>query len=114
MRILRAILLFLRHTSWLPARAWTPADARALASFLASSTGRKLLRLLRGEIGAANERAAMKAAAFDCGWACGYRGLYAWFESLSAREPEEPLPAQAEHELDHPPASSPFPPFSPV
>ena len=96
MRILRAILLFLRHTSWLPAPAWTSADARALATFLATSTGRKLLRLLRSEIGAANERAAMKAAAFDCGWACGYRGLLAWFEALSTAAAAEEEPSAPE------------------
>lgn len=90
MRLLRALLLFLRRASWSPATEWTSADARALATFLGTPAGAKLQAILRNEITAANERAAMKAAPFDCGWACGYRGLFAWFQSLSV--PAETVP----------------------
>lgn len=102
MRLLRALLLFVRHTSWSPAPEWTAADARSLATFLATSSGAKLQAILRNEITAANERAAMQAAPFACGWACGYRGLFAWFQSLSvpAEAPAEPDPEIAA-ELEH-------------
>jgi hypothetical protein len=94
MRLLLALSLFLRRASWSPAPEWTAADARALATFLATPAGAKLQTILRNEITAANERAAMKAAPFECGWACGYRGLFAWFQSLSqpADSPAEPDP----------------------
>jgi hypothetical protein len=102
MRLLHALILFLRRASWSPAAEWTAADARALATFLGTPSGAKLQTILRNEITAANERAAMKAAPFECGWACGYRGLFAWFQSLSlpAEMPAEPDPALAA-ELEH-------------
>lgn len=84
MRLLRSLALFLRRVPWQSVPEWTAADARALATFLATPAGEKLQEILRQEISAANERAAMKAAPFECGWACGYRGLFAWFQSLSA------------------------------
>src|SRR3954469_17721618 len=93
MRLLRALVLFLRRASWSPTPEWSAADARALATFLATPAGAKLQEILRQEIAAANERAAMKAAPFECGWACGYRGLFAWFQSLS-------LPAETADEPD--------------
>jgi hypothetical protein len=101
MRLLRALILFLRHASWSRAAEWTAADARALATFLGTPAGAKLQTILRNEITAANERAAMKAEPFECGWACGYRGLFAWFQSLSvpAETPAEPDPELAE--LEH-------------
>ena len=98
MRLLRALLLFLRRASWAPAPEWTAADARALATFLGTPAGTKLQAILRNEITAANERAAMKAMPFECGWACGYRGLFAWFQSLSV--PVE-TPDAPDSELDH-------------
>lgn len=85
----RAIAVFVRRANWTQPPEWTEADARALGSFLGSATGAKLQKILRSEIASANERAAMsKGAPFECGWACGYRGLHAWFESLSARPAE--------------------------
>jgi hypothetical protein len=94
-RFLRAILTFASRSRWSAPPEWTDTDSRALAAFLTSSSGAKLRAILHSEIAAANERAAMsKGAAFDCGWACGYRGLFAWFESLSAPAPTpeaEPL-----------------------
>ena len=95
MKLLRALLLFLRRASWTPAPDWTAADARALAGFLATPSGAKLQAFLRNEIASANERAAMKALPFDCGWACGYRGLFAWFQSLSIPADAEPEPEMA-------------------
>lgn len=65
MKLLRALLLFLRRASWVPAPEWTAADARALASFLTTPAGVKLQAFLRNEIASANERAAMKALPFD-------------------------------------------------
>ena len=98
MRTLRALLLFLRRVNWTPAPEWTAADARALATFLHTPAGAKLQSILHQEIAAANERAAMKAAPFECGWACGYRGLFAWFQSLSVPvEPPEGPDADLEH-----------------
>ena len=83
-RLGRALLIFLQHTRWQPAPEWEEVDARALQQFLATSTGRKLVATMTTEVAAANERAAMsRGGAFECGWACGYRGLLAWFEALS-------------------------------
>jgi hypothetical protein len=96
LRFLRAFLTFAARSRWSAPPEWTEADARALATFLGSSSGAKLRAILHSEIATANERAAMSGGAtpaktaFDCGWACGYRGLYAWFESLSARPAAEP------------------------
>ena len=84
-RFIRALALFTARTRWSAPPEWSDADARALATFLGSAPGQKLRAILHSEIASANEGAAMsKGAAFECGWACGYRGLYAWFESLSA------------------------------
>ena len=79
------MLLFARRSEFVPRPEWTKADAEALRAFLTTGTGQRLQATMISEIGAANERAAMKAAAFECGWACGYRALYAWFEALSAK-----------------------------
>ena len=84
MRIFCALVTFLQRTTWSPAPEWSEADARALATFLRSPAGAKLQVFLRNEVASANERAAMKATPFDCGWACGYRGLLAWFEALGS------------------------------
>lgn len=102
MRRWRAFRLFLRQALWAPAPEWEAADAQALAAFLSTGTGIRLQRFLRNEIASAHERAAMKATAFDCGWACGYRGLLAWFESLSV-PPFESEEAESEsgEELQH-------------
>jgi hypothetical protein len=89
MRFVRALSHFLRRASWRPPADWTDADSRALAAFLQTESGARLQRFLCNEICAANERAAMKATPFDCGWACGYRGLYAWFQSLSDIQPRD-------------------------
>ncbi len=98
-RFLRALLVFARRSTWTAPPEWTEADARALATFLATLAGAKLRGILHSEIGSANERAAMsEGAAFECGWACGYRGLHAWFESLAASGFDEP--ASAVDELD--------------
>ena len=102
MRLLRALALFLRHASWSPTPEWTAADARVLATFLGTPAGARLQLILHNEITAANERAAMKAAPFECGWACGYRGLFAWFQSLSqpvetSAEPDPEVAADLEH-----------------
>ena len=89
-RLLRALAIFTRHVRWSAPPDWSEADGRALAGFLASPAGAKLREILRSEIASANERAAMsKGAAFECGWACGYRGLYAWFESLAQVMPPQ-------------------------
>jgi hypothetical protein len=99
-RFLQSLAMFLRRTSWTAPPDWNEAEARALASFLGSPAGAKLRVILQSEIASANERAAMsKGAAFECGWACGYRGLYAWFESLSA--PSAPEPDSADHDLEN-------------
>jgi hypothetical protein len=93
-RFFRALLTFASRTRWSTPPEWTEADSRSLATFLSSPSGAKLSAILHSEIAAANERAAMSGGAtpnrtaFDCGWACGYRGLYAWFESLSAPAPQ--------------------------
>src|SRR5690242_19658337 len=84
MGLLRTLLLFSRRLPQPPRPEWTPADADLLHRFLQSHTGAKLRHTLISEISAATDRAAMKATPFECGWACGYRGLYAWFEALSA------------------------------
>lgn len=90
MRLLRALLIFLRAAPLVSPPAWNAGDAKVLEGFLASQTGRKLLAIMRSEIAAANERAAMgRGDAFLCGWACGYKGSLAWFESLSAAAPAE-------------------------
>jgi hypothetical protein len=91
-RLERAFKLFYRRTAPTPAPEWTEEEARHLAWFLQTATGRKLQAILTNEIAAANERAAMsKGSAFECGWACGYRGLIAWFQALAA--------ASADHEM---------------
>lgn len=103
-RFLRALSIFAARSRWSAPPEWAEADARALATFLASPAGAKLRAILLGEIATANERAAMsKGGAFECGWACGYRGLYAWFESLSApaAEPVAPSAEPAIDPLDH-------------
>lgn len=84
MRVLQAVGMFLRRAPWAAAPEWTEVDERALRGFLGTSTGRKLMGTITQEIAVANERAAMsKGAAFECGWACGYRGLLAWFQALA-------------------------------
>lgn len=84
MRLLRAFLLFVRRSRWQSFPEWEEVDSRALASFISSRTGAKLMLTMQNQIVEANERAAMsKGSAFECGWACGYRGLFAWFQSLS-------------------------------
>lgn len=105
-RFLRALAIFTARTRWSAPPDWQEADARALATFLGSPTGAKLRSILHGEIATANERAAMSGSstpsktAFNCGWACGYRGLYAWFESLTATS-NHPNADTAEDPLDH-------------
>ncbi len=83
LRSFRAALFFARHAGYCPAPEWTPADREALARFLGTGTGARLRMTLTAYITAANERAAVKATPFECGWACGYRGLWAWFQTLS-------------------------------
>jgi hypothetical protein len=101
------MLLFCRKAPLAQKPEWTPENAEILARFLQGPTGARLRAALIAEIAAANERAAMKAAPFDCGWACGYRGLYAWFEALSApalaaKEPQtETDPFGEAPELEH-------------
>jgi hypothetical protein len=80
---LRAAWLFARHGGWCPQPEWTADDREALRRFLATEAGSKLRLILMSHIAAANEKAAMTATPFECGWACGYRGLWAWFQSLS-------------------------------
>jgi hypothetical protein len=93
----RAFNLFYGRVSLTPAPEWTEEDARHLAWFLGAATGRKLSAILTNEIAAANERAALsKGSAFDCGWACGYRGLLAWLQALAA-----PSAGGALHHPDH-------------
>lgn len=107
LRTVSLLLQYLRRLPWSPPPAWLTSDARALASFLTSATGQKLTHLLTSEIAAAHERAALsKGSAYECGWACGFRGLLAWFHSLSASAPavtgdhHETTPGSAE-ELAH-------------
>lgn len=86
MRLIRATLCFLRRTGFSPRPQWLPQDAKVLAQFLRTPTGLRLAMILQSEIIEANERAAMKAQPFECGWACGYRGLFAWFQALSVND----------------------------
>ena len=95
MRFLRALILFAKRTPVLPCVAWEAEDARRLQAFLCTETGRKLSLQLVAHIAEANERAAMKAAQFECGWACGFRGLWAVFQSLSVP------PAVQEEQSEH-------------
>ena len=96
-RLQRAFKLFHSRASLTPAPEWTEEDARHLAWFLGAATGRKLSAILTNEIAAANERAALsKGSAFECGWACGYRGLLAWLQALAA-----PSAAGGFHHPDH-------------
>jgi hypothetical protein len=104
-RFLRALAIFTARTRWFAPPDSLEPDARALATFLATPAGAKLRAILHSEIATANERAAMrKGHPFDAGWACGYRGLYAWFESLSAAATTDLSPSTDEHSqhpLDH-------------
>ncbi len=86
-RFLRALHLFASRYST-PARPeWTAADQAALTTFLRTGAGSRLRATLISQIAEANERAAFSGKPFDCGWACGYRGLWAWFESLASLQP---------------------------
>lgn len=85
MNFIRAFLVFWRGYRPAIQPEWSKADTIALASFMRSGTGRRLDATMRSQIAAANELAAMRATPFQCGWACGYKGLYVWFEALSAK-----------------------------
>lgn len=100
-RFLRACFSFARRMPFWPRPEWTPEDARTLAAFFNTMTGRKLLFLLRNEIIVQNERAAFAATPRECGWAMGFRGLYAWFEALSsAADAQQQSPVDTEGDVD--------------
>lgn len=84
MRFLRAFFIFLRAPGFVRTPAWLPTDAENLSRFMQTGSGAKLRAIMVAQIAAANEQAAFKHDVFECGRAVGYRGLLAWFETLSA------------------------------
>lgn len=85
-RRIKAMLLFARHGGLaqpVPPDFWTEADARQLQSFLGTTAGAKLRAVFRAHIAANCEAAAHSAAPFQCGWAVGYKALWAVFMTLS-------------------------------
>lgn len=85
MRKLRAILSFIRHQQWVDEPRWTEEDGRALTSFLQTSAGNKLSRILLNLTVRQNSSAVQKkpdALAQACGYAMGFRGAVATIESL--------------------------------
>ncbi len=87
LRWVRAFYLFASHARYVPAPEWTDEDSANLAKFLTTASGIKLRMKLEANIAAMNEEATFKSTAYACGWARGYRALWAYFQALSpARE----------------------------
>lgn len=102
MRFLRAFLVFVRRCRFRTEMEWTTADAKGLQAFMSSHTGRKLQVMLENEVIAANERAAMtRGEAFECGWACGFKGLLAWFEAFQAQSEGSPASSEDADDLEN-------------
>lgn len=91
---LRAALIFVGHQPLCPPKApeWTDGDAAALASFLGTSPGRKLVLRWRYQEQAVNASSVSrpKGCDFNCGYACGFRAALAMTQTLSANVPPHP------------------------
>jgi hypothetical protein len=95
LRFFFAMILFARRARYSPAPTWTIEDAASLAKFLQSPCGLKLKMHLAAQIAAQNEEAARVGDAKACGWACGYKALWAMFQTLSLSHVRE-LPDDTE------------------
>ncbi len=83
LRFIAAMILFARVTRWAPAPRWTLEDAAALSKFLQSPCGYRLRAHLQAQIAVQNEGAARAGTPAACGVACGYKAIWAMFQTLS-------------------------------
>lgn len=108
-RRLRAMWLFAQHFPLCPEQCpqWERDDAVALNHFLNSATGRKLVLTIRYQEQASNATAVLKhdRHEYASGWAAGFRGALAWFQSLSETRTPQPTqpeePSEPDGDLEH-------------
>jgi hypothetical protein len=102
-RWLRALRVFLRNHSYVPAPEWTQGDGANLASFLGSHTGAKLKAyLLQSSI--IQNQSAVSAGSdlnYRCGYASGYSGCIAAIEAFAAKPNFETETSDSIPDLDH-------------
>jgi hypothetical protein len=82
-RFIRAALLLSRTAAVVSPVEWDDEDRQALARFMESGTGKKLERVMIGEIAVQNERAAMTATQLACGLAQGFKMFFSIFKTFS-------------------------------
>jgi hypothetical protein len=81
---IKSLAAFLRRAPMTYAGHWTEDNRLALATFMASNTGRALKRQLLAQISAANERAAISGGdPIIAGWAQGYRALVGTLDAFA-------------------------------
>lgn len=81
---IKSLAAFLRRAPMTYAGQWTEDNRQALATFMASNTGRALKRQLLAQISAANERAAISGGdPIIAGWAQGYRALVGTLDAFA-------------------------------
>jgi hypothetical protein len=94
MRIIKAILSFIRNQEWVDEPKWEAEDERALTGFLGTLTGKKLSLILLNLTLRQNASAVEKNAdslAEACGYAKGFRGCVATIESLCSPKQNSPI-----------------------
>jgi len=94
MRIIKAILSFIRNQEWVDEPKWEAEDERALTGFLGTLTGKKLSLILLNLTLRQNASAIDKNAdslAEACGYAKGFRGCVATIESLCSPKQNSPI-----------------------
>jgi len=94
MRIINAILSFIRNQEWVDEPKWEAEDERALTGFLGTLTGKKLSLILLNLTLRQNASAVEKNAdslAEACGYAKGFRGCVATIESLCSPKQNSPI-----------------------
>jgi len=104
MRIIKAILSFIRNQEWVDEPKWEAEDERALTGFLGTLTGKKLSLILLNLTLRQNASAVEKNAdslAEACGYAKGFRGCVATIESLCSPKQNSPI-LDSRDEVDEP------------